>query len=395
MFSYFELRKLRKSVKELTLAVRRRLVSDDDILSDKQKESLKAVLAEAEALSRKDADAMKQFLSRNSSRVDSLMAVHGNMRKLRNFLDVLAVAFAVAFGVRALYLQPFKIPTSSMQPTLFGIHYVDREGLNEFGGPISGTMLPLFSPRAKLEIREDGELTAYDTHSKYLFDTETSLQIGNRIYNLPGSISNVARYVDLQREGYRKGELLCDGWLSTGDHLFVDRLSIHFLPLKRGDVIVFTTENIKSPTQPLGGYYYIKRLVGLPGDTLKIVDNILYIKPEGETEFKPATAFSDKFNRVYSFEGGYQGHIASELLAPGLELKVPKDMFFALGDNTSNSLDGRNWGFIPRKNMIGRGLNVFWPISRRWGLVDRLPPLDTPTVLPSDPRYQPSAMSMQ
>ena len=388
MFSYFELRKLRKSVKELTLAVRRRLVSDDDILSDKQKESLKAVLAEAEALSRKDADAMKQFLSRNSSRVDSLMAVHGNMRKLRNFLDVLAVAFAVAFGVRALYLQPFKIPTSSMQPTLFGIHYVDREGLKEFGGPISGTMLPLFSPRAKLEIREDGELTAYDTHSKYLFDTETSLQIGNRIYNLPGSISNVARYVDLQREGYRKGELLCDGWLSTGDHLFVDRLSIHFLPLKRGDVIVFTTENIKSPTQPLGGYYFIKRLVGLPGDTLKIVDNILYIKPEGETEFKPATAFSDKFNRVYSFEGGYQGHIASELLAPGLELKVPKDMFFALGDNTSNSLDGRNWGFIPRKNMIGRGLNVFWPISRRWGLVDTKPQLKQKTVLPGSMALQ-------
>ena len=388
MFSYFELRKLRKSVKELTLAVKRRLVSDDDILSDKQKDSLNAVLSEAESLDRKDADAMKQFLSRNSSRVDSLMAVHGNMRKLRNFLDVLAVAFAVAFGVRALYLQPFKIPTSSMQPTLFGIHYVDREGLKEFGGPISGTMLPLFSPRAKLEIREDGELTAYDTHSKYLFDTETSLQIGNRIYNLPGSISNVARYVDLQREGYRKGELLCDGWLSTGDHLFVDRLSIHFLPLKRGDVIVFTTENIKSPTQPLGGYYYIKRLVGLPGDTLKIVDNILYIKPEGETEFKPATAFSDKFNRVYSFEGGYQGHIASELLAPGLELKVPKDMFFALGDNTSNSLDGRNWGFIPRKNMIGRGLNVFWPISRRWGLVDTKPQLKQKTVLPGSMALQ-------
>ncbi len=388
MFSYFKLRKLRKSVKEQTLAVKRRLVSDDDILTDQQKESLNAILAEADTLDRKDADAMEQFLSRNHSRIDSLMAVHGNLRKLRNFLDVLAVAFAVAFGVRALYLQPFKIPTSSMQPTLFGIHYVDRKGLEQSGGPISGTMVPLFSPRAKLEIQEDGELIAYNTHSKRLIDTETSLQIGNQIYNLPGSIGNVARYVDLQREGYRKGELLCDGWLSTGDHLFVDRLSIHFLPLKRGDVIVFTTENIKSPTQTLGGYYYIKRLVGLPGDTLKIVDNILYIKPKGETEFKPATAFSDKFKRLYSFEGGYQGHIASELLAPGLELKVPKDMFFALGDNTSNSLDGRNWGFIPRKNMIGRGLNVFWPISRRWGFVDTKPQLKGKTVLPDSMALQ-------
>ena len=388
MFSYFKQRKLRKKVRELTLSLRRRLVSDDDILSDQQKESLTALLVEAEALKHKDTAAMEQFIARSESRIDSLMALHGNMRKLRNFLDVLAVAFAVAFGIRALYLQPFKIPTSSMQPTLFGIHYVDRKGLEAFGGPISGTMLPLFSPRAKLEIQEDGDLTAYNTHSKHLFGTETSLQIGNRVYSLPGTIGNVARYVNLQQEGYRKGELLCDGYLSTGDHLFVDRFSIHFLPPKRGDVIVFTTENIHSPTQPLGGYYYIKRLVGLPGDTLKIVDNILYIKPEGETEFKPATAFSDKFRRLYSFEGGYQGHIASELLAPGQELKVPKDKFFALGDNTSNSLDGRNWGFIPRKNIIGRGLNVFWPISRRWGFVDTKPQLKGKTVLPDSMALQ-------
>lgn len=388
MFSYFKQRKLRKKVRELTLSLRRRLVSDDDILSDQQKESLTALLVEAEALKHKDTAAMEQFIARSESRIDSLMALHGNMRKLRNFLDVLAVAFAVAFGIRALYLQPFKIPTSSMQPTLFGIHYVDRKGLEAFGGPISGTMLPLFSPRAKLEIQEDGDLTAYNTHSKHLFGTETSLQIGNRVYSLPGTIGNVARYVNLQQEGYRKGELLCDGYLSTGDHLFVDRFSIHFLPPKRGDVIVFTTENIHSPTQPLGGYYYIKRLVGLPGDTLKIVDNILYIKPEGKTEFKPATAFSDKFRRLYSFEGGYQGHIASELLAPGLELKVPKDKFFALGDNTSNSLDGRNWGFIPRKNIIGRGLNVFWPISRRWGFVDTKPQLKGKTVLPDSMALQ-------
>ena len=63
-------------------------------------------------------------------------------------------------------------------------------------------------------------------------------------------------------------------------------------------------------------------------------------------------------------------------------------MFFALGDNTSNSLDGRNWGFIPRKNMIGRGLNVFWPISRRWGLVDTKPQLEQKTVLPDSMALQ-------
>ena len=221
-----------------------------------------------------------------------------------------------------------------------------------------------------------------------MFDS-AMIQIGDRTYTLPGTINQIARYLDLERRlEFRKDEVPADGWLSTGDHLFVDRVSIHYLPPRRGDVIVFTTENIKSPTQPLGGYYYIKRLVGLPGDTLKIVDRMLYIRPEGAAEFRPATAFSDKFKRLYSMEGGYQGHIASELLGPGLELKVPENMYFALGDNTANSLDGRNWGFIPRKNMIGRALNIFWPLSRRWGFVDTKPALSGKTVLPDSMGWQ-------
>ncbi len=80
--------------------------------------------------------------------------------------------------------------------------------------------------------------------------------------------------------------------------------------------------------------------------------------------------------------------MASELLAPGLELVVPENMYFALGDNTSNSLDGRNWGFIPRKNMIGRALNIFWPLSRRWGLVDTKEALSGKTVLPDSMGWQ-------
>lgn len=391
MLSYFKLRKLRKELKEVRLAARRRLISDDDILSDDKKAALKTIFEEASAVNRSDAAAMDSFVRSRSSKLNALADVHGNKRKLRNFLDVLAVAFAVAFGIRALYLQPFKIPTSSMQPTLFGIHYVDRKGFAEHNGAAANLLkIPYLAVRpAHLKIEEDGEFKAYQPARKFgLFD-ETTLQIGNRVYTLPGTINQVARYLDLERrQEFKKDEVPADGWLSTGDHLFVDRVSIHYLPPRRGDVIVFTTEGIKSPTQPLGGYYYIKRLAGLPGDTLKIVDRVLYIKPKGATEFKPATAFSDKFKRLYSMEGGYQGHIASELLGPGLELVVPENMFFALGDNTSNSLDGRNWGFIPRKNMIGRALNIFWPLSRRWGLVDTKPALSGKTVLPGSMGWQ-------
>lgn len=391
MLSCFKLRKLRKELKEVRLAAARRLISDDDILSDDKKTALRAIVDEASAVDRSDAVAIRAFVDSGSVRLNALSELHGNKRKLRNILDVLAVAFAVAFGIRALYLQPFKIPTSSMQPTLFGIHYVDRKGLAEHSG-VAGNLLkiPYLAVRpAYLKIGEDGSFRAYQpTRELGIFDL-TVIQIGDRTYTLPGTINQIARYLDLERRiEFRKDEVPADGWLSTGDHLFVDRVSIHYLPPRRGDVIVFTTENIKSPTQPLGGYYYIKRLVGLPGDTLKIVDRMLYIKPEGAAEFRPATAFSDKFKRLYSMEGGYQGHIASELLGPGLELKVPENMYFALGDNTANSLDGRNWGFIPRKNMIGRALNIFWPLSRRWGFVDTKPALSGKTVLPDSMGWQ-------
>ena len=391
MLSCFKLRKLRKELKEVRLAAARRLISDDDILSDDKKAALRAIVNEASAVDRSDAAAIRAFVDSGSGRLNALSELHGNKRKLRNILDVLAVAFAVAFGIRALYLQPFKIPTSSMQPTLFGIHYVDRKGLAEHNGAAGNLLkIPYLAVRpAYLKIGEDGSFRAYQpTRELGIFDS-TVIRIGDQVYTLPGTISQIARYLDLERRiEFRKDEVPADGWLSTGDHLFVDRVSIHYLPPRRGDVIVFTTENIKSPTQPLGGYYYIKRLVGLPGDTLKIVDRMLYIKPEGAAEFHPATAFSDKFKRLYSMEGGYQGHIASELLGPGLELKVPENMYFALGDNTANSLDGRNWGFIPRKNMIGRALNIFWPLSRRWGFVDTKPALSGKTVLPDSMGWQ-------
>ena len=360
--SFFKLRKLRKAFREIPLAAKRRLISDDDILSEEKKNALKTILADASAVDRSDAAAMESFIRTRVPQLEKLSDVHGNKRKLRNFLDVLAVAFAVAFGIRALYLQPFKIPTSSMQPTLFGIHYVDRKGLEEHNGPLSALLkIPYLAVRkAYLKIEEDGEFQSYRPKKKFgLFD-ETEIRIGNRTYTLPGTIYQ----------------------------LFVDRVSIHYLPPRRGDVIVFTTEKIHSPTQPLSGFYYIKRLVGLPGDTLKIKGRTLYIKPKGESQFRPATEFSDRFRRISSLEGGYQGHMASELLAPGLELVVPENMYFALGDNTSNSLDGRNWGFIPRKNMIGRALNIFWPLSRRWGLVDTKEALSGKTVLPDSMGWQ-------
>lgn len=389
--------KYRKQLRELRNGVSYTLACDDDILNSDTKQKLQEIQQELKQFSAhpdlNDRDAVQGC----AERLERLLPKNDFARKMRNFLDVLVVACTVAGGIRALYIQPFSIPTSSMQPTLFGIHYVDRKASKPFMGPLTRTIMPVQASEAKVQVRQDGLVsTQYRMRTKRIFSTVSDFQIGSETYTVPGDfLGQVLRYLPSPKPFYRTGEMFCDGWLSTGDHVFVERLSIYFRKLKRGDVIVFNTENITSPTQPLGGFYYIKRLAGLPGDTLQISDGVLMIRPKGEKEFRPAWEFSDAFRKLYSGKGGYQGHKADGLLSLGGELTVPEGYYFALGDNTNFSLDGRNWGFIPRRNMVGLAVMIFWPVSRRWGIVDTRPALDTPTVMQPEAFFQPSAMSMQ
>ena len=144
----------------------------------------------------------------------------------------------------------------------------------------------------------------------------------------------------------------------------------------------------------IAGQTDIKRLVGLPGDTLRLQDGHLYIRPKNGNTFLPAETFNASFAKVYSGLGGYQGHHAMGRLEENVEFTVPDDCCFALGDNTANSLDSRDWGPLPVKNIIGRAFFVFWPISRRVGAVDRQDPLPVPTVYPPT-STQPTAMNLQ
>ena len=395
--TFFRRRKFKKRLKELINGVTYRLDCDDDILDAKTKSALQDVRAELKKYAARRSLSDQAAVDACENKLEPLMPKNDLPRKIRNFLDVLVVACTVAGGIRALYIQPFRIPTSSMQPTLFGIHYVDREASRPFMGSLTRSLMPVQASNAQVKVRSDGMVsTQYRLRSSNIISTVSDFKIGPETYTVPGDyLSQVLRYLPRPKPFYQAGDTFCDGWLSTGDHVFVERFSLFFRPFKRGDVIVFNTENISSPTQPLGGFYYIKRLVGLPGDTLQISDNILMIRPKGEKEFRPAWEFSDAFKKVYSLKGGYQGHKADGLLSLGGELTVPEGHFFALGDNTNFSLDGRNWGFIPRRNMVGLAVMIFWPVSRRWGIVDTRPPLDTPTVMPAEPFFQPSAMCMQ
>lgn len=376
MFNFSAKRRLAKKVAEYRHAAARILHCEDEILSAKAKDALKSVVDDA-AKVELDRKSVEAFTASASTRIEGAFPRNSWFHTIRDWLDVIAVALAVAFGIRALYLQPFKIPTSSMQPTLFGIHYVNKDVIPDVGSFLDYW---LFSARKVHAVAKDGGEVYFVAEHDGMMPMVT-FGVGRERFTVPGSLKQLRDYLDGRTE-FSPGETICDGWLSLGDHLFVDRFSIHFLGLKRGDVVVFTTEGIEYPPQPLGGFYYIKRLVGMPGDTLRIDGNILMVKEKGASSFKPVYEISRDFKKIYSMKGGYQGHVPLMALESGREVEIPNDSYFMMGDNTTNSLDSRYWGFVPRRNIVGTAGIVFWPFSRRWGIADTKGAVDSPTALP-------------
>ena len=353
--------------------------AEDDLLSQEQKEAFDALIADY-ALS--DPKEFKSVSARTEEKLKKILTPYSC---LRNLLDLLIVVGAVAFGIRGLFFQPFKIPTGSMQPTLYGIHYMESTPL---GKNLPGFLnYALFSARrAKLAVQEDGEFL-FEGYKNSLFNDGVKFSIGSKSYFLPGDPRKVAEYSGLaEGQTLSKGEVKADGFLSMGDHLFVERFSIYLTPLQRGEVMIFTTDDLTVGGEPLSassGFYYVKRLVALPGDTVRIKENQLYVKPSGGTEFLPIQKLAPRTEKLYSGKGGYQGHLSSmgdyRLYGVEEDYVVPRDHYFMLGDNSNFSLDSRFFGAVPRRNLVGRSWFIFWPFSRRWGTTDRLPPLDFPT----------------
>jgi signal peptidase I len=126
--------------------------------------------------------------------------------------------------------------------------------------------------------------------------------------------------------------------LLPGDKIMVNKLLYRFRQPQRGDVIVF-----KFPENPRRDF--VKRLVALGGESLSISNGDVYI--DGKKVNNP------KLKRYYYNFGPY-GTMDSVIV-------VPQDYYFVLGDNSRSSNDSRYWGFVPRKNLIGRASFIWWP----------------------------------
>jgi signal peptidase I len=161
-----------------------------------------------------------------------------------------------------------------------------------------------------------------------------------------------------------------DTTVMVGDHLLVDKLSYappgsfarYLLPYtdpKRGDIIVFRYPMDISQN-------YVKRVMGVPGDHIKVVDKVVYLNGKALKEPYAQHIFPNLEPYRDNFPSEPRGPVydrARQMLAENVqngELVVPPDSYFAMGDNRDNSLDSRYWGFVPRENIIGKPLLIFW-----------------------------------
>lgn len=398
--------KARRSLKSLRRTLQRNQRRYRDLATAEQLQKVSSAIEQiGETL--KQRDATHADLETLFRRFEALpTGLHCSQRRyatLRSWLETIVVSVAVAFCIRSLLLQPFKIPTGSMQPTLFGIHYVEvppgtsaspnaarrlfdylnfskryvdwtagDELLLDPAGVRALPSKPLF-PRSRIPYYDTGAREYRD----FVFPaapTDTIKALQWRYMQLPHPLQR--RADRSSRMLLHKGEAVFRGAMESGDHLFVNRMSLAFRSPERGDVMVFSTRGLSYNEQPLGGDYYIKRLVGLPGDTLKIVDRALYVRPSGETAFHKLDAKDHPgFGKINSSRNGYYGYSAlssaRHLNGEGVEYTVPPRHYFLLGDNTDNSLDCRFFGSVPRENLVGRPCMVWWPFSERFGCVDR------------------------
>ena len=315
-----------------------------------------------------------------SERLDALLTAHTPPHRhavWRENVEVILVAIVVAIGIRSYFLQPFKIPTGSMQPTLNGIigHPMTAPAPNFLKQIVEFVVLG----RNYIDVVSGEENTVQNvTSRKFLFFfTLARIECDRQSFSVyaPPEILRQDFQV-YPGNTYHRGQVIARGAVDTGDQVFVDKFSYNFVLPHRGNVFVFRTNHILGIREDpeAGAPFYIKRLTGTPGDELRIDSPKLYINGE--------LAKSFGIQRVMAAQPPYRGYAQGPermqlsngdfgpgLFTPQATFVVPSGNYFAMGDNSYNSYDSRYWGPVPEENLVGRGLFVYWPFNRHWGFI--------------------------
>lgn len=367
-------------------------------------------------------DALEDILRRTGGAIYPKTSLTENV-------EFFLVAAVMILGVRTYFVQPFKIPTNSMWPTYYGMTGENLPPGASVPGPLSqaarwvlfgAQRREVFAPRSgevsalffnsghmAYTVRNDRTWLIFPTEVKeytfYVDGVPATIRVPRDFGDFdrivqetffgtdPGAFpaywnrlagsgeieetwlkldENTDSLVRVQRvplnRTVRAGDPVLRFDLMTGDQLFVDRFSYNFIPPKPGQGFVFRTGNIPAIAEVNGDQYYIKRLVGTPGDIIEIREPVLF---RNGSPITGSDAFGLNAGRVAPYGGYLNKEIqdGARYLGRGRPLTVPPDSFLALGDNSGNSEDGRYWGFVPAREVIGRPLFIYYPFTRRWG----------------------------
>ena len=155
----------------------------------------------------------------------------------------------------------------------------------------------------------------------------------------------VLMYLFIAQPNEVKGNSMVPNFIN-GEFLLTDKLTYQFSAPQRGDVIVFKAP----PSEPCSENEceYIKRIIGIPGDTIKVENSLVYLNGKLlDQSFLPADYVTDP----------------GEFCKEGEEITVPEGMYLPFGDNRSHSRDGREFGPIKKDSIIGKVLLKYWPVS--------------------------------
>jgi signal peptidase I len=142
--------------------------------------------------------------------------------------------------------------------------------------------------------------------------------------------------------------------IQAGDHVVMEHLTYWRHSPQRGDIAVFATDKIPR----LGRQTYVKRLVGLPGETLRLNNGALYVNGE-------RISLRNKAGEInYVFLPSFSKYLRNAKDT----VTVPPGCYFVLGDNSERSADSRMWGFVPAASVVGRIVWCYWPIQNAGGV---------------------------
>ena len=205
-------------------------------------------------------------------------------------------------------------------------------------------------------------------------DTSFESDLISSIQSLAGTVVIAIFVITFVVQAFQIPSESMENTLLVGDYLLVNKLCYggrglgdHVMPyqkIARKDIIVF-----HYPVDPK--QHFVKRVIGLPGDRLKMVNKKVFIngKPLDEPYARfiepPNNLFRDDFPRVDIPAFGLEGKwwLQMRKLVEDGELIVPEGHYFVMGDNRDDSQDSRYWGFVPRENIIGRPLVIYWSVK--------------------------------